>query len=302
VKFMKSKANWSAYWKQGTASTCEQSNNGYITAVNRHWQEKLKAIKKNTQILDLCTGNGFLISCLKTCNADFGSITVKGVDYADVKLPQELTECDNVKIYDQTSVENLPFNSNSFDYLVSNYGIEYSNLSNSLIEVARVSKINAKIEFFCHCPDSALISDSKKILIALKKVRQTKIFSHIKALVKALEVKESKAEDYRIKLNNELSVLASESVIYLEDSQILAFLKYLFSPQVTNKSTCYEHYNAENIAYIARLEAMINSALTNEKLAIFEKTFSQNNINITNLTKIYHQNNVIGLHISAIKK
>ncbi|SET55799.1 class I SAM-dependent methyltransferase [Thalassotalea agarivorans] len=149
---------WDSFWQNaGSLGTFgkEQSTLGLPTALVDIWLNALSHVfpTKNAAdvaILDIGTGNGVLPFL---CVSKLGASNVSAIDQANISpLEQgfnaEITNVlKQIDFYPNTPAESLPFEDAKFSLAISNYAIEYSNMSASLKEVQRVLKDSG--QFIC---------------------------------------------------------------------------------------------------------------------------------------------------------
>nr|WP_232343490.1 class I SAM-dependent methyltransferase [Novosphingopyxis sp. YJ-S2-01] len=102
------------------------------------------------RLLDLATGNGFVIKQILSVRRD---LKATGVDYSD-RLPPAPR---NAKLRCGIAMENLPFPSARFDAVTSQFGLEYGLMDEALAEVARVLRPGGRLATIVHLPDGPLV-------------------------------------------------------------------------------------------------------------------------------------------------
>ena len=126
-------------------------------------------IKQNSKVLDLCCGSGDLGKIIKkyhpTCD-------VVGVDFSSKML--EIARQKNPDItYWEMDATNLPFEKNSFDYIVMGFGLRNIPEKNkSLEEVYRILKNNGKFLHLDFGEQNSLSKIYDNIVIFLAKIFQ----------------------------------------------------------------------------------------------------------------------------------
>ena len=98
-------------------------------------------IKPNSKVLDLCCGTGDLCSIIKKLQP---SCDVVGVDFSQEMIDIAREKNKNVTFW-KFDATNLPFEKNSFDYVVMSFGLRNIPQKNrALEEVHRILKTNGK--------------------------------------------------------------------------------------------------------------------------------------------------------------
>ena len=93
---------------------------------------------------------------------------VTGADLAAVEptafVSQNLAELEQIRFLAGTPAEALPLPDASFDAVVSQYGIEYSDLSRSIPEAVRVLAPGGRLRFAMHAAEGAVARDTVKAI------------------------------------------------------------------------------------------------------------------------------------------
>lgn len=149
---------WSQYWSRGVEHSCGGSyEGGYGEAIADFWRLAFEELPPQARVLDIGTGNGPLPKILLGLNSQ-QELECDAVDLAMIapawlqELPVEKRQ--RVRFHSNCQAEQLPFPSQSFDMVVSQWGLEYSNLEKSLPEVLRVLKPGGAIQLLLHHVDA----------------------------------------------------------------------------------------------------------------------------------------------------
>lgn len=122
---------------------------GIHKIIKKNAIDKLK-IKPNSQILDLCCGTGDLGQIIKKSNP---SCEIIGVDFSEAMLNIAKQKNHNIK-YIQENATNLPFQNNSFDYIVIGFGLRnIEDKEKALDEMYRILKEDGKILHLDFCSE-----------------------------------------------------------------------------------------------------------------------------------------------------
>lgn len=135
---------WSRYWASGALHSCAGSFDGnYAGAIAAFWQRTFERLAgRPARVLDLCCGNAPLARLLVDSPV-FGSarIMVDAVDAARVAPHWTAALPENVRwrlrVQGGVDATALPFPDESFDLVMSQYGIEYAGPA-AFDEAARV--------------------------------------------------------------------------------------------------------------------------------------------------------------------
>jgi SAM-dependent methyltransferase len=139
---------WSRYWARGALHSC-------ATTFESFWRPIFAALPSEARILDIGCGNAPLAQLL---SAQVDMPRYLGVDLAQPQprwlgsLPS--AQQSRISLLGDTAAEALPCESGSIDLVISQYGLEYSDLSRSLAELERVLKKGGQIALLMHHENS----------------------------------------------------------------------------------------------------------------------------------------------------
>ncbi len=157
------KAAWSSYWAGGTLHSCVGSyDSNYSGAIGAFWRKVFNSVRPGQRVLDLATGNGALPLMLWELHGADGNVSVDGVDLASIKPSwhQEAVHA-GINFHPGVAMERLPFVAGSFDWVISQFGLEYASRPDSLTECLRVATAEGVLAFVMHHASSVLVSVGK---------------------------------------------------------------------------------------------------------------------------------------------
>jgi len=158
---------WSLFWRQGHSTTFgDYFKQGYAGAVADWWQSKLFTLPANPVVLEVGCGNCSLLPAMIKSGVKGRYV---GVDLARVQLSavseQGLPESGiEVTLHSETPAENVPEPDDSIGIVASVFGIEYSDLNQSLPEVLRLLKPGGQFCALLHHADSVVTSMSRRAI------------------------------------------------------------------------------------------------------------------------------------------
>lgn len=148
------RAVWTRYWSQGATHSCGGSyGSRYEGALAQFWRAAFATLAPGARVLDIATGNGALPQLL----ADFdpeGRLACDAVDLAALapawfdQLPPARRA--SLHFHGQQAAEALPFGDGVFDLVMSQYGLEYTDLARSVPQLLRVCAPGGKVRLVCH--------------------------------------------------------------------------------------------------------------------------------------------------------
>jgi len=162
---------WNQYWHYDRIASCFDGAgaHNYDDCVAAGWRAFFHALPEGTRIIDLCTGNG----AAALIAAEVGRTEGKGfeivaVDQADIDPPAYVTRHQEdfaaIRFLPATGVEALPFPDSSFGAAVSQYGIEYSDLSRSLPEAIRVLAPDGCLRLVVHAEEGVVAAEARAVV------------------------------------------------------------------------------------------------------------------------------------------
>ena len=148
------RAVWSRYWAGGALHSCGGSFDGnYAGEIREFWREAFAPLGAGTRVLDIATGNGPIPKLMLDLRPGV-DVQCDAVDLASVApaWPQLLPAAERARLRFHPSVqaERLPFADAGFDLVVSQYGLEYSELERSVPELLRVLSPAGRVRLLVH--------------------------------------------------------------------------------------------------------------------------------------------------------
>jgi SAM-dependent methyltransferase len=148
------RAVWSRYWASGALHSCGSSFDGnYSGEIREFWREAFAPLGAGDRLLDIATGNGPIPKLMLALRPGV-DVHCDAVDLAAVApaWPAELPEGERrrLQFHPRVEAEALPFADGRFDLVVSQYGLEYSQLDRSVPELLRVLKPAGRVRLLVH--------------------------------------------------------------------------------------------------------------------------------------------------------
>lgn len=147
-------AVWTRYWSHGAAHSCGGSfGERYEGALAQFWRSAFGALAQGARVLDIATGNGALPQLLVDFDPE-GKFSCDAVDlatpapaWAEQLAPARRAQ---LRFHGQQGAEALPFGDGQFDLVMSQYGLEYTDLARSVPELLRVCAASGALRLVCH--------------------------------------------------------------------------------------------------------------------------------------------------------
>jgi ubiquinone/menaquinone biosynthesis C-methylase UbiE len=162
---------WDRYWQFDRIASCFDSAGAtnYDENVAAGWREFFGRLPQGTRILDLCSGNGAVaIIAAETGLARGKHFEIVAVDRADIDpgahVSRHRQALAAIDFRGGTAAEKLPFGDDSFGAIVSQYGLEYTELDRALTELGRVAAPGARVRLVLHAAEGTVRADSERIV------------------------------------------------------------------------------------------------------------------------------------------
>ncbi len=176
---------WTRKWENTDVTTFTKIfPSGYDDSILDFWKSQLAGSLE--RVADIGCGNGAITwLCHDILTAAGSKAPVTGIDAANIDpfraLGRQHDDYPNVKFIGNNPAEHLPFSDNSIDLVVSQFGIEYSDIEQSIPEVARILSNHGRIGFILHNQNSIIVREAADFI---KDVREmlTKVKLHELAL------------------------------------------------------------------------------------------------------------------------
>jgi SAM-dependent methyltransferase len=141
-------AVWTRYWSHGVAHSCGGSyGSRYEGELAQFWLHAFAGLHAGARMLDIATGNGALPQLLLDADKT-GTVCCDAIDLA--RLAPKWIDT----LPDSQRAQILPFPDRQFDMVVSQYGLEYTELDRSVPELLRVIVPGGKIVLIAHHVDA----------------------------------------------------------------------------------------------------------------------------------------------------
>lgn len=177
---------WDQYWRDGRLASCGgEGGVNYQPVIAEGWQRFFDALSDGGHVLDICTGNGAVARLAsKAAKARNIVVAIDAVDAATINPVDLGADADMIRFSSRVHAEDLPFPDDTFDTIVGQYAIEYTDLERSLAELRRASRQAADIRFVTHAADSIVVQEAGRQLDDARRLAGTGIFEAAEALVR----------------------------------------------------------------------------------------------------------------------
>jgi ubiquinone/menaquinone biosynthesis C-methylase UbiE len=315
-------SHWSEYWQQGhTTSFGEALSGNYEGVLKSVWEPVFSALTEGFLVVDVGTGNGSLPLLLRD-GLSKGELTGKviGVDLAEVTLANSVSNNNqniDIALMSNTRCEQLPFEPNSVDLYISQFGFEYSNVELSLEEAARVLKDDGQFVIVCHHNRSMILNRNRRILTLIDKAEVNLLINCLAKMANAMGnisnqedveriKKDLQCEQIRAEINRLIKLLVMFDESAAQDCDLMRFVAQFFKAglfwPVAKKLEFIEFITIQMDTLRLRLAELVNASFDETKLATFIAKFHQNNMILNELKVLNNeQNEVLGWYLHGSK-
>lgn len=148
---------WEDFWNQPDQKRgggCVPDQQGSIGAVQEEWwREQASRLPHAAAVLDLGTGGSVALKMLSRERKD---LKLTGVDSA-TKLPEPPR---GVTLRSGVQMETLPFRDCTFDFVMSQFGLEYAQPA-AIAEAVRVMRRNGRFAFLTHRAEGPITAHNR---------------------------------------------------------------------------------------------------------------------------------------------
>ena len=166
-----SRSAWTRFWKYDRLASFVAGPGApnYDERIASGWREFFESLPDESRVLDLCTGNGAIaVLAVETAERCGKHFSVTGLDLADIApaafVSRSRDELQKIHFLGGTAAEVLPLESASFDAVVSQYGIEYSDLERSVPEALRVLAPGGRPRFAVHAAEGSVAANTRSAI------------------------------------------------------------------------------------------------------------------------------------------
>ncbi|MDX1516786.1 MAG: methyltransferase domain-containing protein [Woeseiaceae bacterium] len=162
--------HWTEFYRGGALVTCATGTEpGYSGAVEQVWRDFFRALPAGARIVDIGSGNGAIpaiaIDVSRTEKLDFG---IHATDLAEIDpvehVPDGRRLFAGVHFHPGVPAHELPFANASVTAVTGHYALEYTDVADTLREIARVLAPRGHALFIIHHADSVVVRNALESL------------------------------------------------------------------------------------------------------------------------------------------
>jgi SAM-dependent methyltransferase len=294
------RAIWNRYWQSDRIASCfdDAGTHNYPESIADGWRAFFGSLPGGTRILDLCTGNGAIaVIAAEISRAEDKGFEIIAVDQADIDpiafVSGHKEELELIDFRPRADVEALPFGDDSFGAVVSQYGIEYTELSRSLDELFRVTAPGGRARLVLHAAEGVVNADSRPIIEEADFLLETiDLPGAAKRCFEALAVAERNAdagedahrhareslaafEDALMQVARRIPDAADRTMLRNCGAVLLDTFKRRARLDVDQLVGKAEEIRGELLAHRGRLRALVEASVTRSGLEAIAATFGE---------------------------
>lgn len=159
---------WDDYWGSGFLSSFpDDPKEIYKNSSALYWQPKLEALElESASVLELGAGNGELTQQVYPLLQHCEPLTYLATDAAAISTEAYQNRgLVDVEVQSGVYAEELPYADQSYDLILSQFGVEYANWRLVLPQLKQKLKAGGRFVALCHHQDSILIQQQKAFLL-----------------------------------------------------------------------------------------------------------------------------------------
>jgi ubiquinone/menaquinone biosynthesis C-methylase UbiE len=210
---------WTTVWRSGVLHACAGSWEGnYGGEIREFWAARAKRMGKDSELLDLATGNGALPALLLEVLGADHLPRIEAVDLAEPS-PGWLAAAPaaaraRIRFHSGVALESLPFPEGRFHAVCSQFGFEYADIERAAAEVARVLAKGGWLALVCHHHRSKLAEVAQTEITHLDwLLQESELIPALRAVLPyaARRSQEPPAREARARLNAILAAVAARA-------------------------------------------------------------------------------------------
>ena len=178
---MESADKWSDYWlKEGQQGEVFVNQDGHKhPQLADYWRTQFSGIIPKAKVIDIAAGGGSIFTDIDTTEIDLAAtdLSLPALELLKGRIPA--TNCI------VTNSEHMPFSNQSFQLVVSQFGVEYAGID-AFPEAARLVASGGRLAILCHISNGYIDSRTRGELEGIETVRISQFIRHAIDLTNAV--------------------------------------------------------------------------------------------------------------------
>ncbi len=302
--------DWNNYWQGRSAKASGNAllgvgieNNDVLTTF---WQNIFSNVPKSTQLVDFACGAGSVLMQAKTAglsNLTGIDVSKNAIDVLQNKIPTAIGHVG--------AVDNTPFETDSFDMVVSQFGFEYaggqSDIMAAVREMTRIIKPRGQIVLVSHIKDGAIARGCQQSLEQITRVIKSGFFESAKdcfnIIAKSQKATQQADKDAVMHAMTRLNDTAEPIMVWLRQAgdtkqEFVRFTYHLLESthkllvnlnnfHLKDCLTWLDDMRSEVLAYEGRMTSMLGAAISEELALRISEDISSNSAEVSRPEKLY---------------
>lgn len=302
--------DWNNYWQGRSAKASGNAllgvgieNNDVLTTF---WQNIFSNVPKSTQLVDFACGAGSVLKQAKAAglsNLTGIDVSKNAIDVLKNKIPTAIGHVG--------AVDNTPFETDSFDMVVSQFGFEYaggrSEIMAAVREMTRIVKPSGQIVLVSHIKGGAIVRGCQQSLEQIIRVIKSGFFESAKdcfnIIAKSQKATRQADKDAVIQAMTRLNDKAEPIMVWLRQAgdskqEFVRFTYHLLESthkllvnlnnfHLKDCLTWLDDMRSEVLAYEGRMTSMLGAAISEELALRISEDISSNNTEVSRPEKLY---------------
>lgn len=155
---------WRDFWRAGRAASCLPGDSANEAEILAHWRAVFGGCADGSRILDIATGNGIVLRQAQAAATETERrFELTGIDLARIDPRRHTGDAalESIRFLGGIDAKRLPFAEAEFDVVASQYGLEYADLEPALGEAGRVLRVDGRLEWLAHSPESIVVRQNR---------------------------------------------------------------------------------------------------------------------------------------------
>ena len=302
--------DWNNYWQGRSAKASGNAllgvgieNNDVLTTF---WQNIFSNVPKSTQLVDFACGAGSVLMQAKTAglsNLTGIDVSKNAIDVLQNKIPTAIGHVG--------AVDNTPFETDSFDMVVSQFGFEYaggrSEVMAAVREMRRIVKPSGQIVLVSHIKEGAIARGCQQSLEQITRVIKSGFFESAKdcfmVIAKSQKATQQADKDAVMHTMARLNDTAEPIMVWLRQvgdskQEFVRFTYHLLESthkllvnlnnfHLKDCLTWLDDMRSEVLAYEGRMASMLGAAISEELALRISEDISSNSAEVFRPEKLY---------------
>ena len=273
--------SWDTFWSGSQKGDALQTEPAQAAALSKHWEDVLNWVSEGSHppmaVLDLCGGTGTIARRVKQHFNDVpsGSVTYYCSDLSEAAVKSTIENDDFHGVVADAAT--LPFAEGSIDLLVSQFGVEYAGLD-AILEVPKLLSQSGAALAVIHKKEGEIDQECRRNKLHAEALKNTMVLEN--ATIAISEIATLKSSTGQAIAQKQSRDSLAKSVQSLEDlirtsptgiagglsqhlyDSLRAIFSHLNRYQPDDIHAWCRRYNHEVDAYIQRMDAMMQAALS----------------------------------------